>query len=170
MVACSTSRSSSTLALTATIGRHRKGFQQQQAMTTQHGFVVPELFERAGLAERYRAVLSDVAAKAQSLAERFPLQAQYIIPFAFLQRVRIQFDARQMAYFCELRSAPEGHFSYREVAIRMGDALREVAPLYARFLRLCEETVFLGRVEAEQGADDRRAQREARAQELGFET
>ena len=152
------------------IGRHRKGFQQQQSMTTQHGFVVPELFERAGLGKRYEAVLTSVAAKVEQLAERFPLQVQYLIPFAFLQRVRIQFDARQMAYFCELRSAPEGHFSYREVAIRMGHALAEVAPLYASFLRLCEETVFLGRVESEQGAEARRAQREARAQELGFET
>jgi hypothetical protein len=132
------------------IARHRKGFQQQQRLTTEHGFVVPELFEEAGLAPRYTAVMQSVAAKKRQLRECFPHAASYVIPFAFLQRVRVQFDVRQMAYFCELRSAPEGHFSYREVAIRMGKILRERAPLYSRWIQVCEERVFLGRVESEQ--------------------
>jgi thymidylate synthase ThyX len=152
------------------IARHRKGFQQQQRLTTEHGFVVPELFEEAGLAPRYTAVMQSVAAKKRQLRECFPHAASYVIPFAFLQRVRVQFDVRQMAYFCELRSAPEGHFSYREVAIRMGKILRERAPLYSRWIQVCEERVFLGRVESEQQRDERRASREARAREKGFET
>ncbi len=152
------------------IARHRKGFQQQQAMTTQHGFAVPPLFDEAGLGKRYRDLLTKVAEHAQRLQERFPRQTAYVIPFAFLQRVRIQFDTRQMAYFLELRSAPEGHFSYRDIAIRMGHALRERAPLYARWVRLCEDNVFLGRAESEQGTAERKARREEQARRLGFET
>lgn len=152
------------------IGRHRKGFQQQQTLTTAHGFAVPPLFDESGLGDRYRQVLASVGEKAAELGQRFPLPAQYVIPFAYLQRVRIQFEARQMAYFVELRSAPEGHFSYRDIAIRMGRALGEVAPLYAEWLRMCDDPVFLGRVETEQNAEARRARREARAKERGFET
>lgn len=151
------------------IGRHRKGFQQQQRLTTRLGYIVPELFEAAGLGARYREVLDRVGEIARKLEERFELAAQYVIPFAFLQRVRLQFDARQMAYFCELRSAPEGHFSYRDVAIRMADALEERAPRYAHWLRVCRDRVFLGRVEAERERDARRAAREERAKSQGFE-
>lgn len=151
------------------IGRHRKGFQQQQTLTTRHGYVVPELFEDAGLGERYRAILDHAAESAARLATRWPRAAQYVIPFAFLQRVRLQFDARQMAYFCELRSAPEGHFSYREVAIRMAEALEAAAPRYARWLRVCKDRVFLGRISAEEDRDARRTAREARAQSQGYQ-
>ncbi|MFQ5504753.1 MAG: hypothetical protein ACE5F1_08165, partial [Planctomycetota bacterium] len=83
--------------------------------------------------------------------------------------VRLQFDARQMAYFIELRSAPEGHFSYRQIALEMWAALSEVAPLYARWIRVCAEPVFLGRVKGESHKEARRKQREERASELGFE-
>lgn len=151
------------------IGRHRKGFQQQQLLRADHGYVVPELFDEAGLGERYRAVMDLVAHNASKLAERFPAAAQYVIPFGFLQRVRLQFDTRQMAYFCELRSAPEGHFSYRDVAIRMADELEQRAPRYAKWLRVCREHVFLGRIEAEEGRDARRKAREERAKSQGFE-
>ncbi len=151
------------------IARHRKGFLQQEELTTAHGYSMPPLFKAAGLAVRYKEIMDGVTARVHSLAERFPDESRYLIPFAFLQKVRVQFDVRQMAYFCELRSAPEGHFSYRDIAIRMGKALREVAPLFANFVRITEDSVFLGRVEAEQNRDQRRESREQRAKEQGFE-
>ncbi|MEZ5987621.1 MAG: FAD-dependent thymidylate synthase [Planctomycetota bacterium] len=152
------------------IGRHRKGFQDQQRLTTALGFCVPPLFDEAGLGDRYREVMRSVGARARRIAARFPDAAGYVVPFGYRQRIRIDFDLRQMAYFCELRSAPEGHFSYREVAIRMADELVRVAPLYERFVRTCRERVLLGRVEAERGRDERRRTREERARRAGFET
>ncbi|MEO6595136.1 MAG: FAD-dependent thymidylate synthase, partial [Planctomycetota bacterium] len=43
------------------IGRHRKGFQQQQPLTTVHGFAVPPLVHEAGLDGEYSAVLEATA-------------------------------------------------------------------------------------------------------------
>ena len=111
------------------IGRHRKGFQQQQALTTVHGFAVPPLIAEAGLGSEYAAVLEQAAVQQQLVAARFPHAAGYVTPFAFLQRVRIAFDPRQTAYFIELRSGPEGHFSYRQVALDMLARVRKVSPL-----------------------------------------
>jgi thymidylate synthase ThyX len=141
------------------IGRHRKGFQQMQALTTRHGFVTPPLVDEAGLGERYRAVLERAAAGADEVAQAFPHAAAYLVPFAFLQRVRILFDPRQAGYFIELRSRPEGHFSYRDVAIRMFDLIAEVAPLFARFIRVAKGRAFLGRLDTETAADERRLRR-----------
>ena len=80
-------------------------------------------------------------------------------PFAFLQRVRIAFDPRQTAYFIELRSGPEGHFSYRQVALDMLAHVRKVSPLFAQFIRGMEGNSFLGRLESEMTADERRQRR-----------
>ncbi|HEX6811753.1 MAG TPA: FAD-dependent thymidylate synthase [Planctomycetota bacterium] len=141
------------------VGRHRKGFQQQQALTTVHGFAVPPLMTEAGLAADYAAVLEQAAVHQQLVADRFPHAAGYVTPFAFLQRVRIVFDPRQTAYFIELRSGPEGHFSYRQVALDMLACVREVSPLFAQFIRGVEGHAFLGRLESEMTADERRQRR-----------
>jgi len=141
------------------IGRHRKGFQQQQTLTTTHGFAVPPLMREAGLSDEYEAVMMRVAERQQRVAARFPHAAAYITPFGFLQRVRLVFDPRQVAYFVELRSGPEGHFSYRQVALDMFAHVREVSPLFARFIRAKEGAAFLGRLDNEMGADERRKRR-----------
>lgn len=141
------------------IGRHRKGFQQQQLLTTTHGFAAPPLVEEAGLAGDYTAVLERAAAQQRLVAARFPQAAGYVTPFAFLQRVRLVFDPRQVAYFIELRSGPEGHFSYRQVALDMLAHVRKVSPLFAQWIRAKEGAAFLGRLDSEMTADERRQRR-----------
>jgi thymidylate synthase ThyX len=141
------------------IGRHRKGFQQQQLLTTTHGFAVPPLVSEAGLAGDYTAVLERAAEQQRLVAARLPHAAGYVTPFAFLQRVRLVFDPRQVAYFIELRSGPEGHFSYRQVALDMLAHVRKVTPLFAQWIRAKEGTAFLGRLDSEMTADERRQRR-----------
>lgn len=141
------------------IGRHRKGLQQQQLLTVDHGYAVPPLVEQAGHRDRYLATLDRAAELQRKVAAAFPDAAGYVTPFAFLQRVRILFDPRQVDYFVELRSGPEGHFSYRQVAIDMFDHVERVSPLFARFIRVQKGEAFLGRMQTEQGADDRRLRR-----------
>jgi thymidylate synthase ThyX len=141
------------------IGRHRKGFLQQQALTTGHGYLVPPLLEAAGLDAEYRATLDEAADLQVEVQRSFPLQAGYVTPFAFLQRARIVFDARQLAYFVELRSGPEGHFAYRKVALDMYREVQRVSPLFASLIRAHEGDAFLGRMTAEQTADERRGRR-----------
>lgn len=141
------------------IGRHRKGLQQQQALTTVHGFAVPPLVQQAGFDGEYGAVLERAAQLQQQVAARFPHAAGYVTPFAFLQRVRLVFDPRQVAYFVELRSRPEGHFSYREVALDMLAHVRRVSPLFAQWIHAREGGAFLGRLDSELTAEERRQRR-----------
>ena len=145
------------------IGRHRRGFQQMQTLTCDHGFAVPPLIAEAGLLPRYREVLARAADAHAAVRREFPHAAAYLVPFAFLQRVRIVFDPRQVAYFVELRSAPEGHFSYRQVAMEMFELLAQVAPRFARYVRVQKGQAFLGRMQNEQTADERRQRRMERA-------
>ncbi len=151
------------------IGRHRKGFQQQQLLSTAHGYLVPPLVTEAGMEDRYREVLDRCADLQAKVAAKFPQAAGYVTPFAFLQRVRIIFDPRQLGYFIELRSGPEGHFAYRQVALDMMQELRKVAPLFSCYIRAQEGEAFLGRMSTEQTAEMRRVQRMTRAGDLPAE-
>jgi len=148
------------------IGRHRKGFQQQQRLTVQHGYEVPPLVVEAGAEARYREVLDRVRELQSTVARDFPHAAGYVTPFAFRQRVRVVFEPRQTAYFIELRSGPEGHFSYRRVALDMQRLVEEVSPLFGRFVRASKGDARLGRMTAEETADDRRRERMRRAGDL----
>jgi hypothetical protein len=73
--------------------------------------------------------------------------------------VRILFDPRQVAYFVELRSGPEGHFAYRKIALDVYRELERVSPLFAGFVRARTGEALLGRIVAENAADTRRARR-----------
>ena len=148
------------------IGRHRKGFQQQQRLTVDHGFLVPPLIDEAGYGDRYREVLERTAEAQRLVAAEHPLAAGYVTPFAFLQRVRLIFEPRQVAYFTELRTGQEGHFAYRQAALDMLAEVREVSPLFARFMRAHEAPTAIGRMHAEQTADTRRRQRMERAGDI----
>jgi len=151
------------------IGRHRKGYQQQQILTVDHGFLVPPLLAEAGLDREFCEVLEQSAELQREVARVHPLAAGYVTPFAFLQRVRLIFDPRQIAYFIELRSGPEGHFAYRDIAIGMFRAVEKVSPMFASLIRAKVGSAFLGRMESEQGADARRRARMIKAGDLPAE-
>ena len=76
------------------------------------------------------------------------------------------FRSRQLAYFIELRSGPEGHFSYRKVALDMHREMERVSPLFAQFVRAQHGDAFLGRMESEQTADERKKRRMQAAGDL----
>ncbi|HLO18165.1 MAG TPA: FAD-dependent thymidylate synthase, partial [Anaerolineales bacterium] len=56
------------------------------------------------------------------------------------RRVLAQFNLREAYAFCQLRSAPNAHFSIRRVAQRMYEELRRVHPLLTKYMKLPEET------------------------------
>jgi thymidylate synthase ThyX len=46
------------------------------------------------------------------------------------------FNLREAFHFCELRSAPNAHFSVRRIALRLAELIADVHPLAAGFMRL----------------------------------
>jgi thymidylate synthase ThyX len=56
-----------------------------------------------------------------------PQVAQYVVPNAYKRRVLAQFNLREAYAFCQLRSAPNAHFSMRRIAERVYEAIRQVA-------------------------------------------
>ncbi len=124
--------------------RHRRCVQLIQGFTTLHGYEVPTGLEEAGLTETYRTEMDAAhAASAQAGSA-----AQYLLPLGTRVRAMFKMDFAEALYIAELRSAPQGHFSYRRVAWEMYRAVERQHPTLARHFRMtavAEQTDVLKR-------------------------
>jgi thymidylate synthase ThyX len=139
--------------------RHRMLTIEWQPLSTTLGYTVPEIVEAAGLAEPYAESLERSAELHGALAEHFPEQAAYAVPLAYRIRYVMEFSAREAMHLLELRSAPQGHPTYRRIAQEMHRQIGAVA----RHRMIADSMVFvdyseveLGRLEAEERAAVRR--------------
>jgi thymidylate synthase ThyX len=64
--------------------------------------------------------------------------AQYAIPLAFRKRTLFKMDFAEVTYISELRTGPAGHFSYRNVAYAMYEAVAKKHPALAKYMRVTD--------------------------------
>jgi thymidylate synthase ThyX len=122
--------------------RHRRCIQVGQEFTTKHGYDVPDEVDAAGARRSYDAVMQRTAEAVAQLAERPGTEAkenaQYAIPLAFRKRTLFKMDFAEVVYISELRTGPAGHFSYRNVAHAMYEAVAQKYPALAKHLRVTD--------------------------------
>ena len=121
--------------------RHRMMTQTPQKLTTRLGHATPRLMVDAGVESKYGAALKAAAEMYEKLRDFSPEVAQYVVPNAFNRRVLARFNLREAYAFCQLRAAPNAHFSIRRVARQVHDAIRQVHPRLAAYMHLPEESV-----------------------------
>ncbi len=120
--------------------RHRMMTQTPQNLTADLGYSVPRLIVEAGLGSSYEVAMQSAGRLFQTLREYSPQVAQYVVPNGFHRRVLARFNLREAFAFCELRTAPNAHFSIRMVASAVAEQIRAVHPLLAKYMRLPEES------------------------------
>ena len=120
--------------------RHRRCIQIGQEFTAKHGYDAPEELQAAGLRENYDAVMERTAAAVEHLGSQGGAEAresaQYAIPLGFRKRTLFKMDFAEVVYISELRTGPAGHFSYRNVAYAMYEAVAKKHPALAKYLRV----------------------------------
>jgi len=119
------------------VKRHRMMTQTPQALTADLGYAIPRAIEAAGFRDRYCRTLDQSIEAYRIIARDFPHEASYLVANAFNRRVLLTLNLREAFHFCRLRGAPNGHFSYRRIAVRMYELLRATHPAFARTMR-CE--------------------------------
>ena len=128
--------------------RHRRCVQIVQEPTPEHGaepasVVFPRAFGSeigraaldAGLGDAYDAAAEAGVRAAREIAGDAPEAGAYLLPLAARVRALFKMDAAQAVYISELRTGEGGHFSYRQIAWEMYEALRERAPALAGLAR-----------------------------------
>ena len=122
--------------------RHRRCVQIVQDYTVRHGYDMPQEVEAAGLSERYSSAMERARDAVVALAARqvygAEQQSQYAIPLAFRKRTLFKMDLAEAIYISELRTGGAGHFSYRNVAYGMYDAVARRYPALARHFRVTD--------------------------------
>ena len=132
--------------------RHRLLTIEWQSITGELGFYMPGEIMEADLSAEYVQVVERERELHDMMSGDFPLQAQYALPLASRIRYVICMNAREAMHLIELRSMPQGHISYRKIAIRMFELIREVAnhKLIAQSMQFVQtEGEGLGRMASE---------------------
>ncbi|HUH64471.1 MAG TPA: FAD-dependent thymidylate synthase [Terracidiphilus sp.] len=145
--------------------RHRRCVQIVQDYTTAHGYDEPVEIAAAGLGGRYEATMQRARETVAQLRDRTlptlppkdgermghpdvgegterpaeaEAQSQYVIPLAFRKRTLFKMDFAEALYISELRTGAAGHFSYRNVAFLMYEAVAQRYPALAQYFRVTD--------------------------------
>lgn len=117
------------------VQRHRMCTQSNQPVTIVHGYDLPPEIREAGFEDKFRQVVEKSAEAFQKIYEKFPEDAQYVVPLCFRKRVLITWNLRELHHFISLRSGKKGHASYRRIAQQCWRELNKIQPLLAKYIR-----------------------------------
>jgi thymidylate synthase ThyX len=118
------------------VQRHRMVTQTPQELGPHHGYSTPSVIVPYGLAESYDEGMARARQAYEALAADFPREAAYVLPLAYRKRVLFTWNLREIHHFVQLRSAKQGHLSYRRIAQEVFHELERVQPLLARYIRV----------------------------------
>ncbi|WP_420450297.1 FAD-dependent thymidylate synthase [Ilumatobacter sp.] len=139
--------------------RHRMLTIEWQRLTPNHGYARPDLVDEAGVGGVFDESMERSAALHDALSEGFAEQAPYAVAMAYRMRYSMQYNVREAFHMLELRSSPQGHPSYRRVALEMHRLIAEQAghhALAAAMDFMTTEAPELERLESERRAEARR--------------
>ena len=118
------------------VQRHRMATQTTQALSPVLGFERPDEFETFGYAKQYDDLMAQSADTYARLYDAgFVHEAAYVLPLATRIRVLFTWNLREVTHFVELRSARQGHPSYRRIAQGVYHAAAASYPLIAKYMR-----------------------------------
>lgn len=134
--------------------RHRVLTQQRQLLGCELGYTMPPEVVEAGYEKEFREAVEKASVYWKKVAEKYPKQAQYIVPLAYKIRWEITLNLREAYHFCELRAARQGHIDYRVVAQKMYKKLKEVHPSLVEAMKFVDMDKYeFERLEAEKSLD-----------------
>jgi len=116
--------------------RHRLMSVEEQPLTPELGYERPEILAFAGLDDGYDQAMEIVREAWPVLASESFEDAAYVIPLAFRKRAFLTLNLRQLHHLIQLRSARQGHASYRRVAQAMHAEFDRVQPALASAIRV----------------------------------
>ena len=140
--------------------RHRLLTLDWQPLSADHGYVEPAAIEEAGALSDWQAVMERSAALYRALVARgLGVSAPYAVVMAYRVRFYMDMNAREAMHLIELRTAPQGHPSYRRICQLMHQSIAEVAGhrAIAEAMRFVDHSaVALERLQSERALEKKR--------------
>ncbi|PIS38983.1 MAG: hypothetical protein COT34_00805 [Candidatus Nealsonbacteria bacterium CG08_land_8_20_14_0_20_43_11] len=116
--------------------RHRNCIQILKELSPIYGFDMPREIKQVGLEKDYWEIMEKIEKDYWQIEKKHPAVGQYILPQATRRRFLMRMTPWELQYIVELRTRPQGHFSYREIAYQMYQKFAEKHPLRAKHFRV----------------------------------
>lgn len=137
--------------------RHRVLTLERQLLTTDHGYVTPKEIAETGMEKEYSECMCFSRQVFDSMRSKHPEQAQYVVNFAYNYPFFMRLNLREAAHLIELRTIPQGHMDYRQVAQKMFLAIKKAQPNLSRAIKFADlNTYDLERFESEKRIEEKR--------------
>jgi thymidylate synthase ThyX len=134
--------------------RHRMLTQERQDLTVDYGYDIPKEIVQCGLQKEFEDAMNQAADVFRIISQKFPKQAQYVVPLAFRMRWYFTMSLREVLYLIELRSIQQGHPDYRKIVQQMFKLVKEVHPVFAEGMKFVDLNEYeLERIESEKKID-----------------
>lgn len=118
------------------IQRHRMATQTLQTLSPALGYETPPEIVQFGYQSQFDALMMQARKTYQNIADAgLTREAAYVLPLATRVRALFTWNLREVTHFVELRSARQGHPSYRKIAQEVYRAVADAYPLVARFMK-----------------------------------
>jgi thymidylate synthase ThyX len=118
------------------IQRHRIATQTSQIFKTGYGYSTPDEIFEFGFLDMFDSAMDKAKKIHEKMYKYDPNIAQYILPLAFRKRVLFTWNLRELHHFISLRTAPQGHKSYRSIAYDIFKEIERVHPFLAKYIRV----------------------------------
>ncbi len=142
--------------------RHRLLSLEWQTLSPNHGYVEPEAIAEAGALRDWHEVMDRSAILHERLVrDGLERVAPYAVVMAYRVRFYMDMNAREAMHVIELRTAPQGHPSYRRVCQAMHRAIDTIAGhrAIAAAMQFADHSeVELERLQSERSLEKRRNQ------------
>ena len=118
--------------------RHRVLTLERQLLTIKHGYDTPKEVIDLGMKKDFDDCMYKTKEVYEQIASELPLQAQYVVNFAYRYPYFMKVNLREACHLIELRSVPQGHPDYRKVAQQMYRLIEQVHPNLAKGLKFVD--------------------------------
>jgi len=106
--------------------------------TVELGYAIPRAIEEAGLRGEYERAIDRATSAYRTISREFPHEAAYLVTNAHNRRVLMTLNLRELYHLVRLRTRKEGHFSYRRIALKLYELVREGHPRLVKHLRFAD--------------------------------
>jgi thymidylate synthase ThyX len=137
--------------------RHRVLTLERQLLTTDHGFNVPKEISVLGLDKDFKDCMYKSKEVFDIIRKKYPVHAQYVVNFSYNYPYFMRLNLREACHLIELRTVPQGHIDYREVAQNMFKEIKKVHPNLSKIIKYVDLKKYeLERFESEKKAEEKR--------------
>ena len=137
--------------------RHRVLTMQRQLLTTDHGYNTPKEIVELGIQSEYDSCMKNTKRVFELMRTKMPEQSQYVVNFAYNYPFFMKMNLREAVHLIELRTIPQGHIDYRQVAQKMFLEIHKKQPTLSKIIKFVDlKSYELERFEAEKRIEEKR--------------